>query len=254
MEKAFRGWHPDVVFHLAAQSRVPVSERFPLFDLEVNVAGTHRVAAAARTSGARTLVFVSSGGAVYGEARSPATERSRPTPRSYYGVHKLAAEGHAMLAGPPCAIVRPSNVYGPRQVGGIEGAVVVAFLEQAVTTGDLQVHGDGGQTRDFVHVRDAVDAICWLGKSEEPPGIWNVASGRRITIAQLADTVERAYGRPLGRVHLARRTGDVTYSAISAARLRRLGWHPGISLAEGISELVQSLTRAQGVDRPAGSR
>jgi UDP-glucose 4-epimerase len=213
----------------------------PLRDLEVNVTGTHRVAAAARDSGADKLVFVSSGGAVYGETRVPASERSCPAPRSYYGIHKLAAEGHVTLAGMPYAIVRPSNVYGPRQRAGLEGAVVAAFVEQATTKGDLQIHGDGSQVRDFIHVQDVVDAIYRLGLADAPVGTWNVASGRRVSIAQLAAVLERGLGRSLGRVHSARRAGDVTQSAISATRLRSLGWRPSVSLSAGVVELVRSV-------------
>jgi UDP-glucose 4-epimerase len=242
LECVFRDWRPGVVYHLAAQASVPVSSHAPLRDLEVNVVGTHRVAIAARTAGADRLVFVSSGGAVYGETRRPATERSCPAPSSFYGIHKLAAEGHVALAGLPYAIVRPSNVYGPRQIGSLEGAVVAAFLDQAMHQGDLQVHGDGSQMRDFIHVRDVVDAVYRLGQPEAPVGTWNVASGRGVTVARLADIVERAYGRHLGRVYRARRTGDVAHSAISGARLRALGWRPSITLSAGIGELVRSVT------------
>jgi UDP-glucose 4-epimerase len=242
----FRRWRAAVVFHLAAQASVPLSVRDPLRDVAVNVIGTHRVASATRDAGAGRLVFVSSGGAVYGETRRPATEQTRPAPGSYYGVHKLAAEGHVGLAGPPFAILRPSNVYGPRQVGGLEGAVVVSFLEQASRQGTLVVHGDGGQTRDFVHVGDLVEALWRLAQPDAPVGTWNVSSGRSGTIAGLADSVERVLGRPLGRTFLARRPGDVTRSAISSARLRGLGWRPLIGLSTGLGELVRLMGVADG--------
>ena len=111
-------WRPQIVYHLAAQASVERSSIDPLRDLAVNVVGTHRVGAAAREAGAARLVFVSSGGAVYGEALRPATERTTPRPTSFYGVHKLAAEGHVRLARLPHAILRPSNVYGPRPSAG----------------------------------------------------------------------------------------------------------------------------------------
>jgi UDP-glucose 4-epimerase len=235
----FRNWRPGVVFHLAAQASVPLSVRDPLRDLAVNVVGTHKVSAAARSAGAERLVFVSSGGAIYGETARRASERTRPAPSSYYGIHKLAAEGHVGLAGLPSAIARPSNVYGPRQAAGLEGAVVAAFLDQARRQGSLRIHGDGCQTRDFVHVRDAVGALWKLGQADSPPGIWNVASGSGITIRDLADVVERSIGRRLGREFGARRPGDVTPSVISSRRLRGLGWRPIIELSAGIAELVE---------------
>jgi len=244
LETVFRGWHPGVVFHLAAQASVPISSRVPLRDLAVNVAGTHRVGVAARASGANRLVFVSSGGAVYGETARPATERSRPAPGSYYGVHKLAAESHVRLSGVPYANVRPSNIYGPRQVVGLEGAVVAAFIDQALRDGKLRIHGDGSQTRDFIHVADVVEALWLLGQTEAPSGIWNVAAGRRMTIEGLAEIVELAVGRPLGRALGPRRAGDVAHSAISATRLRGLGWRPAIGLSSGVTALVRASMRA----------
>ncbi len=248
----FRNWRPGVVFHLAAQASVPLSVRDPLRDLAVNVVGTHRVSAAARNAGAERLVFVSSGGAIYGETARRASERTRPAPSSYYGIHKLAAESHVALAGLPSAIARPSNVYGPRQAAGLEGAVLAAFLDQARRQGSLTIHGDGCQTRDFVHVRDAVGALWKLGQAESPPGIWNVASGSDITIRDLAEVVERSIGRRLGREFGARRPGDITRSAISARRLRGLGWRPMVGLSAGVAELVEmpALEAPTGSDEP----
>lgn len=239
LEAVLGAWRPQVVFHLAAQASVLLSERDPLRDLAVNLVGTYRVAEAARSSGTGRLVFVSSGGAIYGEAGSPARERRIPNPESYYGVHKLAAEGHVRLAGLPTAILRPSNVYGPRQSGGLEGAVVAAFVGQAVRDGVIRVHGDGTQTRDFVHVRDVVEALWMTGRPGMPDGTWNVAAGRSVSIAALADQVEAAIGLPIGRVHGPRRPGDVDRSTICAAALGRLGWRPTVDLATGLAELVR---------------
>ncbi len=238
--RVFRAWRPTVVFHLAAQASVSNSVREPLRDLAVNVVGTHRVGAAARDSDASRLVFVSSGGAIYGETVRPATERTLPSPTSYYGVHKLAAEGHAAMAGIPYAIVRPSNIYGPRQAAGLEGAVVASFTDQAARGEPLMIHGDGSQTRDFIHVTDVVEALWRLSGSDVAGDTWNLAAGRRMTIAGLADIVEQAAGRPLGRAVGPRRPGDVTHSAISAARLRGLGWRPSIGLSAGVNELVKA--------------
>lgn len=237
LDGLFRSWRPGVVFHLAAQASIPLSVHDPLRDLEVNVVGTYNVSAAARHAAAERLVFTSSGGAVYGETARPASEKTPPAPTSYYGVHKLAAEGHIGLAGMPFAIARPSNVYGPRQSAGLEGAVVAAFLDQARRRGSLTIHGDGSQTRDFVHVRDVADALWRLGQAGSPSGIWNVASGRCIRILDLAAVVERLVGRPLGRQPGPRRPGDVTHSSISPRRLRGLGWRPLIGLSAGVAEL-----------------
>ena len=217
LDELVRAWRPALIFHLAAQASVVLSGLDPLRDLDVNLVGTHRVAAAAKASSAERLVFVSSGGAIYGETVRPATERTTPAPASHYGVHKLAAEGHVRLAGLPHAILRPSNVYGPRQAGALEGAVVAAFVEQAVRDSVIRIHGDGNQTRDLVHVRDVVEALCVIARASTEDATWNVAAGRSVSVATLAKHVERAIGRPLGRAFGPRRPGDVASSAVSAA-------------------------------------
>lgn len=241
-----RKWRPAVVFHLAAQSSVPRSFADPLRDLAVNVVGTHRVCAAAHAAGVRRLVFVSSGGAIYGETLRPANERTAPAPMSYYGLHKLAGEGHVALAGLPYAIARPSNVYGPRQRVGLDGAVVAAFVHGASQLDQVTIHGDGQQTRDLIHVTDVNDALVLLGRPESPVGIWNVATGRSVSVNALADLVERMIGRPVQRAHAPNRSGDVRVSAISSAALRRLGWRPHVTLAAGIAALLAGTTRAVG--------
>ena len=151
--------------------------RAPLRDLAVNVTGTHRVAGAARRAGAERLVFVSSGGAIYGETRRP---RDRGEPRrlraSYYGVHKLAAEGHVALSGLPYAIARPiEHLWAP--AGQRPGGRGRGGVRRAGRSRDqpLTIDGDGLQTRDFVHVRDVVDALVRLGDTAGPVGTWNVA-------------------------------------------------------------------------------
>jgi len=120
----FATWRPEVFYHLAAQASVERPSIIPLRDLAVNVIGTRRVAVADREAGAARLVFVSSGGAVYGETIRPATERTTPRPTSHHGVHKPAAEWHVRLARLPHAILRPPNVHRPRQRGGLDGAVM----------------------------------------------------------------------------------------------------------------------------------
>ena len=240
----FKGWKPTEVFHLAAQASVPRSMANPLRDLAVNVIGTHHVATGARDAGADRVVFVSTGGGIYGETARPATERTLPAPSSYYGAHKLAAETHVMLSGVSYSIARPSNVYGPRQAPGLEGAVVASFIRQALNDGSLQVHGDGGQTRDMIHVYDVVAALWRLAQPDITVGLWNVSSGRATSVRELASVVERAAERRLGRRTGPRRAGDVNRSVISNARLRRLGWKPEVRLTDGITALLKSTVTA----------
>ena len=134
-------------------------------------------------------------------------------------------------------------MFGPRQRAGLEGAVVAAFVDQAVTKGCLTIHGDGTQTRDFIHVLDVVDALWLLGGPDTPVGAWNVAAGGARTVNALADEVERAFGAPLRRDHGPRRPGDVVHSSIAAGRLISAGWRPRVALATAIADLVETARR-----------
>ena len=253
LERLFRAWRPDVVYHLAAQASVSLSQRDPMHDRAINVVGTYRVCAAAVAAASQRLVFVSSGGAIYGETVRAATERTVPAPASYYGVHKLAAEGYVRVSGLPFAIARPSNVYGPGQRPGLEGAVIASFVAHAKASRPLRIDGDGQQTRDFVHVADVVRALCLIGTAAtdnggiSQDGIWNIATGHQTTVLELAALIDLAVGWPLGRSFASRRPGDVAHSRMTARRLRMLGWRPSITLKSGIRALVPNGQKSMGV-------
>ena len=171
-----KAWKPSGIFHLAAQASVPLGEAHPELDLRVNGAGTLRLVAAARAARVDRIVFTSSGGAVYGERRTHASESSPLRPGSVYGIHKLLGEHYVRNSKVAHAIARPSNVYGPGQDANGEGAVVAAFMEALRAGRPLIIHGDGSQERDFLYVSDLVEALLLLG-SMRRIGTWNVAAG-----------------------------------------------------------------------------
>jgi UDP-glucose 4-epimerase len=227
--------HPDVVIHAAAQVSVSRSLRNPTRDRELNVVGTENVLRGAR--GARRFVFVSSGGAVYGEAVT-AREGDPARPVNFYGVHKWTAERYVMLSGLPYAIARPANVYGPGQRSDLEGGVVAIFCERARKRQPLSIYGDGEQCRDFVHVRDVVRAIAAMAETRHV-GTWNVGTGVATSLNELASLVEKARGQELQREHLPPRPGDARLSTMDiSAAVAQLGWRPEIALADGLQELV----------------
>jgi UDP-glucose 4-epimerase len=149
---------PEVVIHAAAQASVPLSMEDPARDRSVNLDGTRHVLEGARRAGVKRIVFLSSGGAVYGSTDG-ATEMTVPAPESYYGIHKLAAEAYVALSGIPYANLRLANIYGPRQRPGLEGAVVAVFSSRVASGLPVKIHGDGQQSRDFVYVADVVGAV-----------------------------------------------------------------------------------------------
>jgi UDP-glucose 4-epimerase len=227
---------PNLVIHAAAQVSVPRSLADPARDEIVNVGGTAHIIDGARAAGAR-LVFLSSGGAIYGDADG-ADEDWPPRPISPYGEHKLEAERAISHSGISYGIARLSNVYGPGQRADLEGGVVATFVDCVRTQKSVEVHGDGSQRRDFIHVDDVVRAIRLIGAATRD-GVWNVASGASTSIIELLRLVEQIAGPAGSVVHLPRRAGDVTVSRLLVDRIRQdLGWKPSIGLGEGLSGLI----------------
>jgi len=232
----------DAVIHCAAQTSVPRSVADPVFDRQVNLVGTENVVRCAKATGVGRFVFFSSGGAVYGDTAVRADEMTLPAPLSPYGVHKLAAEGYVALSGLSHAILRPANVYGPRQRAGTDGGVIATFVDRLLRGESLHVNGDGEQVRDFVFVADVAAAVR-SALSWDRSGIWNVANGAETTINDLAWCVGQALGVTPTLAYGPARAGDVRISRLSNERIIRQGlWRPEYTLAQGLAAMVAART------------
>jgi len=233
---AFAAGPVDAVVHCAAQTSVPLSMADPELDREVNVVGTHRLLRAASAAGVRRFVFMSSGGALYGESAEPATEAAFPSPRSYYGLHKFAAEQMVRAEGIPYAILRPSNIYGPRQRSDVDGGVVAIFLERLATGAPVDLYGDGDQFRDFVFVDDVVRAVA-LALEVREDVVWNVSSAVPTSVNALLERLVELSGASGEVRRLPARLGDVRASVLArdliAAYLPR-----ATPLAEGLLRTI----------------
>ena len=233
---------PEVVVHCAAQISVPVSMARPLEDLEINVLGTSRLVSACKRAGVGRFVFISSGGAIYGETRGPATEITLPNPASFYGVHKLAAEYHVILSGLSYSILRPSNVFGPRQRNDQEGGVVSIFVDAAIQRNPITIYGNGEQQRDFIHVDDVVEAVEKTADIDVN-GVWNVSTSVVTTINELAEITESVTDFHIERKRAPARPGDVLYSCLDSSQIQRdLGWRPNVSLRDGLEQMLAHRT------------
>jgi UDP-glucose 4-epimerase len=235
----------EVVFHEAALASVARSVADPRGTDDVNVTGTIEVLLAAARYGARRIVFAGSS-AVYGVPESlPCSEDQRPAPTSPYGVSKLAAELYlhaiGVSHGLETASLRYFNVYGPGQDPASEYAAVIPKFVTAVLRGDRPtIFGDGGISRDFVHVSDVVAANMLAASAAAPSGLtYNIASGVRTTLLELLDAVCAAVGRTVEATRGPARAGDIPASVadISVAR-RELGFAPQVSLHDGIADTV----------------
>jgi len=232
----------DVVFHQAALVDVAASVEAPRESHATNVAGTLTVLEAAREHDAR--VVVASSAAVYGDPESvPVAETARPEPLSPYGLEKLTVDRYARLYarlyGLDTVALRYFNVYGPGQTGGDYAGVIETFLRQARAGDPITVHGDGEQTRDFVHVDDVVRANLLAADTTAVGAAYNVGTGRSVTIRRLAERVREAVGSDSAIVHTEPRAGDVRHSRADVSRAReRLGYEPTVGLREGLDSLA----------------
>ncbi len=247
---AIEGFGPEAVFHLAAQIDVRKSMADPAFDARLNVVGSLNVLEAATRVGARSLVFTSTGGAIYGEGvgredELPFAETSRCEPDSVYGQSKLAAEGYVGLwrrmRGLDATVVRLGNVYGPRQDPALEAGVVAIFCDLARDGGRPTVFGDGEQTRDYIHVADVVDALI-AAEAADGAGPFNVGTGTETSVLDLASAIGAMAGRDDFDPEFAPpREGEVQRTALSTeASAEALGWRASRGLEEGLEQTLEA--------------
>ncbi len=231
----------DIVFHQAALVSVAESVAEPERSHAINATGTLNVLEAARRYDAR--VVVASSAAVYGEPESVPIDESHPLePTSPYGLDKLVTDQYAQLYhelyGLDAVALRYFNVYGPGQTGGDYAGVVTAFCRQARDGEPITVHGDGTQTRDFVHVNDVVRANQLAAVTDEVGTAYNVGTGSSVSIRRLAERIRRIEGSDSEIVHTEPRSGDISHSCADVSRAREhLGYEPTIGIDEGLKTL-----------------
>jgi UDP-glucose 4-epimerase len=227
------------VFHHAAQIDVRKSVEDPVFDAEVNVLGTIRVAKACLDSGARQLLFASSGGAIYGDPRGFSAAEDHPTnPVSPYGTAKLAGEKYleCLADGSSLAVtlLRYANVYGPRQDGSGEAGVVGIWMSRLLAGREAVIYGDGGQSRDFVFVGDVVSANLAAFR-QRAAGVYNIGTGIETTVNELYRHVAAACGSPKSARYEPAKPGEQRRSVLDVGlAAKELGFSPAVSLPEGL--------------------
>jgi UDP-glucose 4-epimerase len=247
-----RDWAPradlvgvEAVFHLAA-SKNSVSLADPELDLDVNALGTLRVAHAAARGGVRKLVH-SSTGSVIGETPETHEDASPTRPVSYYGVSKLAGESYVRvigdLSGTDTTVLRYYHVIGPRQDDSERGGVLPIFVRRGLAGQPLVIDGDGGQTRSFTSVHDAVRANLIAFQRPETRGrTFHCASSLRVSITSLAEEVLALTGSRAGLDYGPPRPGDIRHFAVDNAPLRSLGLTFDRDWRRMVADVVEAMT------------
>jgi len=237
----------DVVFHEAAIASVPKSVSHPMLVHDVNVNTTLEIMNFCIKKGIKRFVFASTA-AVYGTIKDKrASEEMHCKPISPYGASKLSVENYlnaySASYGLETVALRYFNVYGPRQIMNDYSGVITIFTNQLLRREIPTVHGDGQQTRDFVHVKDVVQANLLAMESKNAVGgVFNVATGNSITVLRLLEIL-KSFTKTGEILHKfgPQREGDIKFGLASIDRIASLGYTPKISADQGLVDVVEYL-------------
>lgn len=241
----------QLVFHLACTTLPATSNSDLRMDLSSNVLPTLGLLEAARASRVGRLVFVSSGGTVYGLQRQASIAETHDTdPICGYGIHKLAIEKYLFLYryqyGLDYRVLRLSNPYGDGQVSDRPQGVIGRFLHQALHDRPLEVWGDGTTVRDYLYIDDAVAALTAAATHCGPSRLFNVGSGKGHSLLDVIRIIEAVLGRRLDVSFRAARTVDLPTNVLDISRAKaELGWSPVVDLATGIDRLYAACRRGR---------
>lgn len=235
---------PDVIVHAAAQISVRISMEQPTLDTDINVTGLINILTPLCDRKGTHVVFLSSGGACYGEQEIyPAPETHPIRPESVYGLSKRVGEMYlefwSRVWGVTSTSLRLSNVYGPRQNPHGEAGVVAIFCERLLAGKDITVNGTGKQTRDFVYVGDVAAAVS-RSVETRVTGELNIGTAKETSVISLAEDLKKL-ACPSATIHFAPgKAGEQMRSVIDNSLAgKKLGWAPTIEMREGLRKTLE---------------
>jgi UDP-glucose 4-epimerase len=228
----------DIVFHLISTTVPTTANLDPVADIKGNLLSTVRLLQQMRDQGISRLVFLSSGGTVYGDAKTiPIPEEHERNPVSSYGIVKVAIENYiAMFSaqhGLKSLVLRVSNPYGPRQGHlGVQG-VIPTFFQRIITGDEIRIWGDGSSVRDYLYISDLVSFIV-QGVNKDLAGVYNVGSGQGASLKDILSLIEDISGISANVKFFPPRGFDVKRVVLDISKARKaLDWTPSVSLREG---------------------
>ena len=248
VDRVFDDFQPEIVNHHAAQMDVRKSTRDPVFDAQCNILGSLNLILAAVRTGAKRFVYISTGGAVYGDVPAkdlPVDESYPVNPISQYGISKHTVEHYLFLYhrlhNLSYIVLRYPNVFGPRQTPHGEAGVVAIFSGLLLDGKPCTIFGDGTKTRDYVFIGDIVRANVLVLQTDFC-GIVNLGSGIGTSDQQVYDAVAAAVGTDLKPLAAAVRPGEVQHIRLNATRGQKiLDWKPTVPFPEGVRRTLDHI-------------
>lgn len=253
IREVFETEKPDYVSHHAAQMDVRRSVAQPLFDADVNILGSINLIEAAKAVNLKRFIYISTGGAVYGEPeRVPVEETDPINPICQYGASKHTVEHYLFMYhynyGLKYTVLRYPNVFGPRQDPHGEAGVVAIFTGKMMAGEQVVINGDGEQTRDYVYVGDCARANLLAATVEHKPGIYNIGWGLPTSVNDIFSALAKVTGYTHPAQNGPAKVGETRHIYLNAAKAKKdLGWVPTISLEEGLTRTVEYFKVAERV-------
>jgi UDP-glucose 4-epimerase len=241
--EVFQEFKPEVLCHQAAQIKVPVSVKDPLLDADINIIGTINLLEACKSCGVEKVIYPASA-AIFGNPQYLPIDENHPLNMiSGYGISKHTVEHYLKvyeaLYGIKYTVLRYANVYGPRQDSSGEGGVVAIFSEKFGRGEDVEIFGDGGQTRDFVYVADVAAANVMALRGLDN-GIYNVCTNSKISVNDLFILFRELTGKDVQAKYLPPREGDILHSYMSYEKINKdCGWMPKMDMREGLRRTLE---------------
>lgn len=243
ISEIFKKEKPKIIFHFAAQIDLRKSVKNPIEDAKTNILGSLNILENCKKFKVKKIIFASTGGAIYGEARIlPTPETYFENPLSPYGTAKLAVEkylNYYQIFGLSYISLRLSNVYGPRQNSKGEAGVIAIFCDKMLSGGQPIIYGNGKQTRDFVFVDDVVEASILAMKSGKT-GIYNIGTAKETDINTIFKKLKGLTHSNCKEVHGPEKIGEQKRSCLDFKKAKKeLGWRPKYDLDKGLKKTIE---------------